>query len=251
MGLEAMSRGVPAYRWRPLLRALLLVAILAAGYLLLRMTPLGDYLTEERIIGSLMEIRSTPWAPGALLVLYIVLAPLGGPMMVLIVIGSVFGPVAGAVYNVTGMMLGAVSSYWTARLLGREVVTQFTGDRFRRAEKLLHRHGFWPLVQTRFLPLPFVAVNYGAALAGVNARRFFTASAVGLIPSTAIHSFFISHLIYAQGAERIEYGIGYLLVFVAFNLLIGIPWTWSMIKRRTRYRSVVESRANRAQTPDR
>jgi hypothetical protein len=48
------------------LRAIVLVLIFAAGFALLRWTPVGDYVTEERLVGLLTETRQIWWAPMAL-----------------------------------------------------------------------------------------------------------------------------------------------------------------------------------------
>jgi uncharacterized membrane protein YdjX (TVP38/TMEM64 family) len=105
----------------------------------------------------------------------------------------------------------------------------------RRAERAFQRHGFWPLVQTRFLPLPFPVVNFGAALAGIGSAMFLSASFLGLFPSTLIHTYFIATLMEVESQQRVGYLIAYGACFVVFNLVIGIGWLkdqWSL--RRTR-----------------
>jgi len=227
------------------IRAIVLVLIVAAGFTLLRWTPVGDYVTEERIVGLLTEIRQIWWAPVALLALYAALAPLGMTMLPLMVAGSIFGPWLGSFYNTLGVLVGALVSFWLARALGRDFVLQITGDRFRRAERFTDRHGFWPLVQTRFLPLPFAVVNFGAALAGVSPGLFAASAVVGIVPSTVLHTFFISSIMFAHGSERAGYGLGYAASFVAFNLLIGIPWIRGQRRRRHRYNELVAAREQR------
>ena len=228
------------------LRAALLVVIVAGGFALARWTPLGDYLSEEKLVGMLTDVSRIWWAPLALLALYAILAALGMTMVPLMVAGAVFGPWLGSFYNTVGVLLGAIVSFWLARVLGREFVFRITGDRFRRMERFTDRHGFWPLVQTRFLPLPFPVVNFGAALAGVAPGRFVAASFVGIVPSTVLHTVFISNIMFAQGTERLWYGAGYAAAFVVFNLVIGVPWIRSQRKRRRRYDELVAAREQRA-----
>lgn len=227
------------------LRAALLALIVGTGFALAQWTPLGEYLNEERIVGMLTEISQIWWAPLALLALYALLGALGLTVMPLIVAGSIFGPWLGSLLNSTGVFVGAIVSFWLARTLGREFVVRITANRFRRAERFTDRHGFWPLVQTRFLPLPFPVVNFGAALAGVSPGRFAAASFVGIVPSTVLHTIFISGIMFAHGAERLWYGVGYAAAFVAFNLVIGVPWIRGQRRRRQRYRELVELRSRR------
>ncbi|MFW2403783.1 MAG: TVP38/TMEM64 family protein [Gammaproteobacteria bacterium] len=228
------------------IRALVLVLIVATGFALVRWTPLGDYLTEERLVGLLTEISKIWWAPLALLLLYAVLAPLGMTMVPMMVAGSIFGPWLGSFYNSLGVLIGALVSFWLARTLGRDFVLQITGDRFRRAERFTDRHGFWPLVQTRFLPLPFPVVNFGAALAGVSPGLFAGSALVGIVPSTVLHTFFISNIMFAEGSQRAWYGVAYLGSFVVFNLIIGIPWIRNQRRRRHRYNELRATRDQRA-----
>jgi len=219
--------------------------IVGLGFALVRWTPVGEYVQEERLSALLAALRQIWWAPFALLGLYAGLAPLGVSMVPLLVAGAVFGPWLGSLYNTAGLILGAATSFWLARALGRDFVLRITGDRLRRVERLADRHGFWPLVQTRFLPLPFPVVNFGAALAGVSPARFVLASILGLVPSTVIHTFFIARIMAAPDSERIVYGAAYGASFLVFNLLIGIPWLRAQWRRRVRYRALVAQRARR------
>jgi len=231
-------------------RAIVLVLIVAAGFAVVRWTPVGDYLSEERLVSLLTEIGQIWWAPLALLALYAVLAPLGMTMVPMMVAGSIFGPWLGSFYNSLGVLTGAIVSFWLARTLGRDFVLQITGDRFRRAERFTDRHGFWPLVQTRFLPLPFPVVNFGAALAGVSPGLFVASAVVGIVPSTVLHTFFISSIMFAQGSQRAWYGAAYLGSFIVFNLIIGIPWIRGQRRRRRRYNELLETRGQRAGKTD-
>ena len=222
---------IPRSVW---LRALILVVLVAIGFCLLRWTPLGDLLTEAQIRVWADQIRALWWSPIVLVGLYILLAPLGIPMAPMLVAGAVFGPFFGSIYNLAGLFLGATVSFLVARLLGRGFVVHVAGRRLRRAERIFQKHGFWPLVQTRFLPFPFPVVNFGAALAGVGLPMFLGATALGLFPSTLIHTFFIATLFEVHGQERVAYLAAYAGSFVLFNLLIGVPWLKDLLAHRRR-----------------
>ena len=226
-----LTSRIPRSIW---LRALVLVALVAVGISLLRWTPLGDLLTEEQIRAWADQIRALWWSPVVLVSLYIVLAPLGVPTAPLLVAGAVFGPLFGSIYNLVGLFLGATGSYLVARLLGRDFVVHVAGRRLQRAEQVFQKHGFWPLVQTRFLPIPFPVVNFGAALSGIGLPMFLAATALGLFPSTLIHTFFLATLFEVHGQERMVYLVAYAGSFVVFNLLIGVPWLKDLLGRRRR-----------------
>jgi uncharacterized membrane protein YdjX (TVP38/TMEM64 family) len=240
---SATGSNVPRGVW---LRALLLVVAVAAGFVVLRWSPVAEMVSEERLLELIATIRGLWWAPPVLIVLYTVFTCFAVPVVPLIVAGAAFGPLHGFLYNMTGIFIGAAVSYCLALALGRDFVSHVAGRRLQRAERILRRHGFWPLVQTRFLPIPSTAVNFGAALAGVPPGMFLAASLVGLFPSTLIHSFFIAKMIETTGRDRLAYGVGYGLAFVFFNLLIGIPWFVSQRRRRRRYHALLDRRRQRA-----
>ena len=240
--VRSEKRRIPNNVW---LRVSLFIALLLVGIALVRFTPIGEVLTEERVLSLIETLRGTWWAPLLLIGLFVVVSILGLPPVPLLVGGAAFGAFYGSIYNMVGLLLGASLAYWVAKLLGRDFVVRVTGQRFRRAESIFERHGFWPLVQTRFMPLPFAAVNFGAALAGVRPMFFLVATTVGLIPSTLIHTYFIAEAITTQGRERAFTLALYAGAFVLFNVLLSTLWLRERTQRRKRYRELVTIRAKR------
>lgn len=206
------------------LRLALFVLLILFGLALVRWTPLGDILSEDYIKSVITELRDIWWAPPVLIGLYAALGVLGLPTGPLMVGGAAFGALYGTIYNTVGLFSGAALGYLVAKLLGREFVMHVAGKKLQRFEDLSERRGFWPLVQTRFLPIPFMVVNFGSALAGIRPMRFLTATAVGLIPSTLIHTYFIAKLLETQGTERLTTLVLYGSAFVVFNLIITPLW---------------------------
>jgi len=206
------------------LRLALFVLMILAGLALVRWTPMGDILSEDYVKSVITELRGIWWAPLILIGLYITLGILGLPPGPLMLGGAVFGAFYGTIYNTVGLFSGAALGYAVAKLLGRDFVMHVAGKKLQRFEDLSERRGFWPLVQTRFLPIPFMVVNFGSALAGIRPARFLAATAVGLIPSTLIHTYFIAKLLETQGTERITTLVLYGAAFVVFNLLITPLW---------------------------
>lgn len=219
--------------------------MLVAGYIAIRHTPLGEWTSEERIQAALVDIRGIWWTPIVLLLLYAVVAPFGISMFPLTIAGAAFGPYAGSALNTVGIIIGAATSFFAARALGRDFVLRITGKRIRKVERTVNRQGFWPLVQLRFLPIPYPVINFASALAGVPAKRFLAASVIGLIPATLIHSYFIARLIYASGDERVTQGLMYAAVLLVINLVIAGLWMRGRLERRARYRELLARRAAR------
>jgi uncharacterized membrane protein YdjX (TVP38/TMEM64 family) len=207
------------------LRLLLLVSLIVAGILLLRMTPLGDFFSEESMQAYMQQLRGWWWAPLVLLGLYALIGAIGLPIGPLLLGGAAFGVTSGTLYNSIGLFVGAALGYMIARLLGREFIMHLAGNRLKRFEAFSEHRGFWPLVQIRFVPIPFAVINFGAALAGVRPIRFLSATALGLLPSTLIHTYFFAKLFETRGNERMINLAVYIAILVAFNLLLTPLWT--------------------------
>lgn len=235
-------------RTRLVLRLLALVVLLVGGVLLLKFTPLGEYFQRDLIIATLERLRDEPWAPFALVLAFGVSTVVGLPASPLVLAGGmVFGPVYGAVYNALGLVLGAMSTFWVGKALGRDAILQLAGPKLRRAEMVFNRRGFWPLVQARFLPIPFPVVSYAAALAGISPSRFFLTTVLGVVPSTIVHTYFAPQLILAglEGRDMRALGIGYVLAVLLLNLFAVWPQVQERLRRRRRYRELTRLRAER------
>src|SRR5690606_38071403 len=115
---------------------------------------------------------------------------------------AIFGTVYGTLWNWLGILLASAAGYLLARALGREFVERIGGDKIRRAEKILHRRGFMPLIAVRFVPVPFALVNAAAAVVGVRFPKFLAAAAVGLAPPVAILTYFSAALLDAATGDR-------------------------------------------------
>lgn len=220
-----------------------LVAILFAGFALIRWTPVGEYFTRDQMIALLERLKASPWSPVALIAGFAVLAPAGLPMSPLVAGGGVvFGPWLGSLYNILGLMLGATTSYYVGKALGRDFVVHLAGPRLRRVERMFERRGFWPLVQTRFFPVPFWTVSFAAAMAGVKVPLFLTTTTVGLIPSTLMHTYFMSTLVLKPSALVFA---SYLAVWGTLTVVTGWPGIKEGLRRRQRYRELMEQRGRR------
>lgn len=235
--------------WRAALRFVLLLVLLAAGFFILRFTPLAEYLEREQLTRSLEGLRQAWWSPLALLGFYGLLCPVGLPASPLVFAGGfVFGIWTGSLYNFLGTFLGAAISYGLGRVLGRDFVVQLLGETLRPVERKLSRLGFWALARIRFLPIPFPVVNYGAALTGIRPTIFLGSSALGLAPAILIYTWFAAALAEAAEGERgwlfIQLGAALLGVL----LLTFIPVWWEGRKRKRRYDALRAERRGRAET---
>jgi phospholipase D1/2 len=230
-----------------LLRFLVLVLIVGTGFAVLRWSPLAGWLNKETITAGFERLRDTWWAPALLVLSYVVLCPLGVPATPMMIAGGVvWGVLRGSVYNVLGIFLGAASTYWLGRVLGRDFVLHLFGRRLRRVERMVARRGgFWSLAGVRFLPLPFALVNYCAAFVGIRPGLFLSSTALGLSLTVPIFTYFAHALSQAATGRRSEV---YIQLGVALALLMSVtflPRLWQARKRKERYRAVLAKRRTR------
>lgn len=235
---------------RPLLvRFLLLVAIVATGFAVLRFTPLADLMTVEKISALFDRLRETWWAPALLIATYVILCPLGVPATPMLITGGVvFGTALGTVYNLLGTLLGGTATYYLGRLLGRDFILHLGGKKLKRVERAVARRGFWSLVAVRFLPLPFPLVNYCAALAGIRPALFLTTTALGLAPIVFLFTYFAHTLSRLAEQDRSGIYLQFAAASLGMLLLTLVPQILAARKRRARYRVAVEARRKRVLT---
>ena len=231
------TRSTPSSPSQPLRRAILKFALLAVllggGFVLFRFTRLAELLSLDHLIASLQTLRGTWWTAPALIALFAVFASLGAPASIFIITGgAVFGTFWGWIYNLLGALLASAASHWLARSLGRDLIAHTLGEeRVKRIEGIIDTHGFWTMVRVRFVPIPFVAVNFGAALAGMPLGRFLAATAIGLTPSLFAMTYFVSALVGAAEGDRSHLVWQLALVMFLFLALSFIP---TLLRRRSR-----------------
>jgi phospholipase D1/2 len=233
------------------LRLGLLALVAVSGFLALRFTPLGEFMDKDRLLALFGQLRAEWWSPLLLILLFCVAAPIGLPASpILLAGGMVFGFAYGSLYNMAGLVGGAMIAYWVGRALGREAIVQLAGPRLRKAERLFEKRGFWPLIQTRLLPIPFSVVCYAAALAGVPNGRYFVTSLIGIAPATLMHTYFAPKTIHEaiDGQKPIGLLAAYAGCWIGLNLIAGWP---QIQERRRRRRRLEEMRALRGSRPPR
>lgn len=246
--LAALRNTISTLPPKAIVRFAVLGLFLVGGFLLLRWPPVAELLTRENIMLHLEQVRGHWWAPLALIATFMVLVTLGVPASpILIAGGAIFGTVFGTLYNVIGILAGAWISFLLGRLLGRDLVAHVVGNKLRRVERLLQRRGFWPLVSIRLLPIPLAATNYAAAFAGISASLFLVTSAIGLVPSTLLHTFYASWMARAEESQRLTVAIFWGATWFLVATLFAIPGWLEARRRRQRYQTLVEKRMVRQQ----
>lgn len=168
-------------RWVHIVVAVLVLASLAA---LWRFTPLAEYLDRERIEGWAEAVRSTPWAPIAIVLAYTPAAFLLFPRPAITLLAVIaFGRWAGFGYAMVGILLSALAAYWAGKLLPMSAVRRYAGRHVDKMKEALQRHGVLAVFLMRVVPTAPHAV--ASALAGalrVRLWHFTLGTSLGMLP---------------------------------------------------------------------
>jgi uncharacterized membrane protein YdjX (TVP38/TMEM64 family) len=220
-------------RWRGLFKLLAFTAIIVAGVLLVRFTPLGEFLSREGVVRGVALLRDSALAPLIFVPIYAAAVALGIPgTLPTLVGGAVFGLWWGTVFNWLGATLGANLAYLLARFLGREGIAQLLGGKVEkwpamdRLDRAVADHGFRGLLTLRLIPVvPFNALNFGGGLVGMKWPTYAVATGLGILPGTFIYTMFADALL--EGSTQASRDAllrmalaGALLVFLSFLPLI-------------------------------
>ncbi len=172
------------------------------GFLLVRYTPVGTYLSREGVERGLALLRGSPWAPAIFVAAYGVAMVLALPGTVLTLAGgALFGFWWGVVFNTLGANLGANGAFLLARWLGRDGVERLAGDRLKKLDRASREFGFRGLFSLRLVPLiPFNALNFGAGLTAMSWGTYAAATALGILPGTVVYTMFADALL--EGSQE-------------------------------------------------
>jgi len=202
----------------------IIVAVIAALAAAWRWTPLGEIATPENIVAWTRTVRGMWWAPIALMAAYTVGAFILFPRPVLTLVSVMtFGVRWGLVYATAGILVAALVTYYTGRLMKRDTLKRIAGDDIDKAAKPVKRHGVVAVFAANMLPTPpFAVQNMMAGAMRVKVWEFMTGTAIALIPGILAWTVFGDQIMNALDAEsKVNFWLigAALLFFAAFILL--------------------------------
>ncbi len=210
-----------------------LVLLIVAGVVVATRTPLGGYLSREGVFELVHWLRGSPWAPPIFVALYATATALAVPGAILTLAGgAIFGFWWGTLLNFAAANIGANAAFAIARTLGRDGVRHLMGadsDALAKLDRVVGRHGLRGLLTLRLIPLvPFNALNFGAGLLPLGWRTYALGTLVGILPGTAIYTFFADALL--QGSQEASRE-ALARVAVAGVLLLLLSFLPALLKR--------------------
>lgn len=212
-----------------LLAVAALLVLLAATYWLLHETgalttildraALHDHITQLGAWGPLMVI--------GLMVLAIMVSPIPSAPIAMAA-GAAYGHAWGTLYVLLGAEIGAFAAFGVARLLGRETLQRWFGDRLSVGLLGSQNTLMGIVLVSRLLPfISFDIVSYAAGLTALSFWRFAIATLVGIAPT----SFLLAHF----GGEMATGESGRIMGSVlALGAITLIPLAVKIVRDRRR-----------------
>jgi uncharacterized membrane protein YdjX (TVP38/TMEM64 family) len=211
-------------------KLLVLLVLIVAAWFAARAFGLFDAFEPARLAEQVRSARAVSWAPAVFVLVYIGVTTLGLPATPLTLAGgALFGPWWGTAANWLAATLGATGAYLLARLLGRDAVRSLLGARVEALDRFAGASAFSTLLRLRLLPLvPFNALNFGAGFAGVRPVPYVAATALGILPGTAVYTYFADALLAGvDGAQE----SAFLRVAIAGTLLVLLSFAPTVARR--------------------
>jgi uncharacterized membrane protein YdjX (TVP38/TMEM64 family) len=202
------------------------LAVLAGGAVVLYFSPLRAYLTKAHLNDFIAWLRGLWYGPLVLIALYAVGCVFAIPASIFVIAaGVIWGWKLGAVYAITGGMLGAIASYFVGGFLGEGLLEKF-GSAGRAVRRQVESAGFTSMLIVRLIPgPPFAVWNYAAGIARMRFRDYFWATLLGAIPGHIVFTYCADSLVngtMTQGdaLRRLAIVCGLLLALMAIPLII-------------------------------
>ncbi|HEX4928823.1 MAG TPA: TVP38/TMEM64 family protein, partial [Burkholderiales bacterium] len=223
------------------MRAGTVLRIVSAAALVIALVVAYRVLHETGALAVLLDVHAVrayimglgvkgPLAVIALIALAVIISPLPSAPVALAA-GALYGHSWGTLYVLLGAMLGALGAFSLARLLGRDALQRWFGNRLP-ATRLGTQNSLMTLVfVSRLLPfISFDIVSYAAGLTALSLWRFAVATLFGVLPT----SFLLAHFGGEMGTgelDRILYAV------LALGLLTALPLAGYWLRERRRARS--------------
>lgn len=161
---------------------------------LLVMGAVAVYLTREQFNVEALEQWVTVHplsAPFLFIFLYVVLATLLFPSILLSVTGGVlFGPIWGTLYIQTSAILCAALAFLLSRYLLAEWVESRLGNNMRQLKAGVEQKGWRFVLMLRIVPgLPYTLLNYALGLTNIRLQHFLMVTFVCILPRVIFYAY--------------------------------------------------------------
>jgi uncharacterized membrane protein YdjX (TVP38/TMEM64 family) len=146
--------------------------------------------------------------------------------------GFLFGVVPGAVYSISGLVIGASLAFLASRYLIGRWIQQRYGKQLGGFNEEIGRYGNNYLFMLRIVPiLPFFLVNYLAGMTRIAFKPFLFTTFIGMLPGSLIYNFAGHQLGRIEEIEDV-FSPGLMAAFILLTLLAFLPVVVNRLKTR-------------------
>jgi phosphatidylserine/phosphatidylglycerophosphate/cardiolipin synthase-like enzyme/membrane protein DedA with SNARE-associated domain len=184
----------PAYRH--FLKIFLMIAAVLLFAAIWRWTPLAQYLNIGTVTEFARWLEAHPFSPVLVPLAYVALGLVSFPVTLLIMATIiVYGPWWGGWYALVGATMSAVVMFLLGHILGKNIVSRFSGSLINRVNQRLSKSGLMAVIAFRVIPVaPFSLINLVAGVSAISLKDFFIGTLIGIIPGITAISFVADRL---------------------------------------------------------
>ncbi len=218
-------------RARPYLKIVAFVLVVGAAFLLARHFGAFRYTDVHELAAAVQRVRGVSFIAPLFVLIYTLATTFGLPGTPLTLAGgAIFGFAYGTLLNWLGATLGSLGAYTLARVLGKDALRRTLGSRASTVDRLINDHGFTAVLRLRLLPLvPFNGINFASGFAAVDVKTYVGATALGILPGTAVYTYFADALLSGVAGAR---SAALLRASIAGVLLVILSFAPSLVKKR-------------------
>jgi uncharacterized membrane protein YdjX (TVP38/TMEM64 family) len=186
-------------RWfsAPLVRLILLVAVVLAMAAAWRWTPLAEWLDADRLTVAVEWMQQSRFTPLLVIGGFVLGGFLVIPVTLMIVATvMVLGPWTGMIYALAGAELSALLTFAAGHWLGRDAVSRLAGSQINSVARALSKRGLLTVITLRIVPVaPFTVINVIAGVSEIRFRDFALGSLIGLLPGVVGVAFLADRIV--------------------------------------------------------
>lgn len=184
--------------WKKIVVIVLIVGAIGSYFVIPDVKAMIDRIFKMFATGDFAVVREFVESYGAyaalvsfaLMILQSVAAPLPA-FLITFANANLFGWWKGAILSWSSAMAGAALCFWSARILGRDVVERLTSKAgLQQIDVFFEKHGKLSILIARLLPfISFDIVSYAAGLTSMSFGGFLLATGLGQLPATIVYSY--------------------------------------------------------------
>jgi len=223
-----VRRAIPPETANPGRRRLFLFLGFVAALLVLgaswRWTPLGDWLTTDRI-AAWLGVFEDPWVRflgvlGLVAVTSLAMIPLSA---LVVAAALILDPWQAFAASMAGALISAAVAFVAGELGGGRILEHYGESRVHRLSKRLSDRGILAVAVLRLIPVaPYTVVNVVAGASHLQLGKFMVGTAIGLVPGLAALTWFSGSLVEVvrnPSAETLGV-LGVVMVLIVIGVLL-------------------------------